>query len=141
MAKTATTNGKARRPSKYKTQTYVKWNGQEIVGLKRRPDGRHYAADEPSKTFGRDAAEAVRKFRKWQSQRKRATVSIEQPLGESWIGEKLKAKFPDHKVTIKSNAVWETVVDDAAFWQKVTAFLRDPNGQRIAAQRTGNHPT
>jgi hypothetical protein len=85
--------------------------------------------------------EAVRKFRKWQSQRKRATVSIEQPLGESWIGEKLKAKFPDHKVTIKSNAVWETVVDDAAFWQKVTAFLRDPNGQRIAAQRTGNHPT
>jgi integrase len=50
----------------YRKSGYYKLpDGTEIVGLKRRPDGRFYAAKQPGKTFGTDPSQAVFRFRQW----------------------------------------------------------------------------
>lgn len=56
----ASRRGRYRKGGYYKTA-----DGREIVGLKRRPDGRFYAAAKPTKTFGKDPAEAVFRFHQW----------------------------------------------------------------------------
>ena len=63
-----TTKKPRRSGLKYVKNGYYKHHGDEIVGLKRRPDGRFYAAKQPSKTFGKDPAAAVHRFRLWEAE-------------------------------------------------------------------------
>ena len=132
---TATTNGKPKRPKKYKTQAYVKWSGQEIVGLKRRPDGRHYAADEPSKTFGKDPADAVRKFRKWQSQRRRERIDLPETRPPSPATKRVLDHF--HPDEPNDEIVYHHQPTADAFYDKMKELLDDEQGRVKLAQRTG----
>lgn len=43
-------------------------NGERVVGLKRRPNGRFYAAANPNKMFGTDPALAIHRFRQWEAE-------------------------------------------------------------------------
>lgn len=53
------------RPRRYRKGGYATIGGKEITGLKRRPDGRFYSADTPTKTFGKDPHLALHKFNQW----------------------------------------------------------------------------
>ena len=53
------------RKKKYRRVNYFRFRGEEIAGLKQRPNGRFYAAEDPNKMFGADPAEAVYRFRQW----------------------------------------------------------------------------
>ena len=57
----------AKRASQYRRLTDFVYEGHTIEGLRRRPDGRFYAAVQPSKTFGKEPREAVTKFMLWQA--------------------------------------------------------------------------
>ena len=56
----------AKRPTHYRRVEDFVFSGHVINGLKRRPDGRFYAAAKPTKTFGKQSREAVTKFLLWQ---------------------------------------------------------------------------
>ena len=56
----------ARKRGCYRKVPDFDFQGHQIVGLKRRPDGRFYSATKPTKTFGTDPAEAVSQFWQWQ---------------------------------------------------------------------------
>lgn len=144
------TNSRQER-GRYRKSGYVVYNGQEIYGLKVRPDGRHYAADEPTRTFGRDRAEAVFKFRLWQASRSNQTVRLRQPSLPSNPAEaarmlafledslsSLVGKTPPEKIEEIRAFLLEPVtveVESDAFWTKVRELiLRDPY---LAAQKTG----
>ena len=55
--------GMAERQKRYRKNGKVKLGKVEIPGLRQRPDRRYYAAAHPNKTFGKDLAQAVYRFR------------------------------------------------------------------------------
>lgn len=55
----------AKRPAHYRRVQDFVLGDRVIEGLKRRPDGRFYAAIQPTKTFGKEPGEAVAKFMLW----------------------------------------------------------------------------
>ena len=66
-----------RERGKYRKDGYYKLaDGTEVVGLKRRPDGRFYAAAKPTKTFGKDPAEALFRFKQWQAKQKPEPIRL-----------------------------------------------------------------
>ncbi len=70
--------GKNKR-GKYRSVGYYSHQGKEIVGLKRRPDGRFYASSNPNKKFGKDPSKAVHAFYVWKAQQ--SDSLIEPPEG------------------------------------------------------------
>lgn len=127
------------RPEKYRKVGYEKVNGIEIVGLKKRPNGRYYAADNPAKTFGTDAQLAVQRFRVWQSEnhstgilpvRFNASISLadasehipELAFAQQWaqtIGQDVRDLLPgtiDDKGNLNLGS-WD--------WVKLFSFFRD----------------
>lgn len=119
---------------KYAKTGYVRINNQEIAGLKQRPDGRFYAADVPTKTFGKDPAVALLRFEQWQSQRKGETVTLASERnktiripGAGWF-QNYKPSH-DELVDVLHN------IPSAEFWQVVREkILADPFQ---AARKTG----
>lgn len=73
-----------KRRGKYRTVGYYRHNGEEVVGLKRRPNGRFYASDKPTKTFGSDPALAVHRFNMWQVQTGEGAL---EPLDDIALGQ------------------------------------------------------
>lgn len=138
MSQTATKKNKRRTGLKYHKNGYAKINGLEIVGLKRRPDGRYYSAEVPAKTFGKDPAVALLRFQQWDAQRKRETVTLASqrnktvhvPANVHWQGAEDHWK-PGH----------DSIVDilhkipAAEFWAVVRERILDDPFQ--AAKKTG----
>lgn len=92
-----------KRRGKYKKLSYYRHNGEEVIGLKRRPNGRFYASEKPTKTFGTDPTLAVHRFRQWQQEQdppKRIKYKEQQDVSpqalRSW--EHFAAKHPDLQV-------------------------------------------
>ena len=75
----------AERQKRYRKNGVVKLGKDTIDGLRKRPDGRYYAASQPNKTFGRDLAQAVYRFRAWQASNRteRITLSERRPPSEA----------------------------------------------------------
>ncbi len=131
---------------KYRKNGYAKINDLEIVGLKRRPNGRYYSAEVPTKTFGTDPQAALLRFQQWQAQRKGERVTIydettaHPKTRESW--EHFAEHHPEPKVRKMYAAFLADpqvkrgrVVSSAAFWGMVRELiLADPFS---AAKKTG----
>lgn len=71
----------AKKRGPYRTLSYYRdpKTEREIHGLKRRPDGRFYAAEHPTKTFGTNPLEAIRKFRAWEAERTKKIIPVFTP--------------------------------------------------------------
>lgn len=123
---------KSKKRGKYRNVgDYITPDGQKIEGLKRRPDGRFYSAASPTKTFGKDATKAVIKFRQWQSQQNRETVTV-----EDWSNHPSGKKEPYEKDNMTVIPIpWRHRIPDAEFWSAVAdAIAEDP---MKAAQKLG----
>ena len=90
MLKASQTRRKRKRPGGLKYRNvgdYVMPDGTKVLGLKRRPDGRFYAAQKPSKTFGKDPAEAVFRYKQWLASEGKETTLLLEPVNFDWEPE------------------------------------------------------
>ncbi|MDM8006905.1 MAG: tyrosine-type recombinase/integrase [Phycisphaerae bacterium] len=136
---------------KYVKNGYYKLpDGREVIGLKRRPDGRFYAASHPSKTFGKDPAEAIFRYKQWLATEGKEVVRILEAVDldwePEWLGkrepkpeeleeaynwlEQVDGRVKDKPETIRTDehgSVSLIEVDSALYWTKVRDdLLRDP---------------
>lgn len=136
---------------KYVKNGYYKLpDGREVIGLKRRPDGRFYAARQPSKTFGKDPAEAIFRYKQWIAKDGKENVRLLEAVNLDWEPEWLGKRDPTaeeiegayawlQQVDQRLNEQPDTIrtddggsvsvieVDSALYWAKVRDdLLRDP---------------
>lgn len=132
-----------RRPQDltYRKAGYFKLpDGSEVIGLKRRPDGRFYAAQQPTKTFGKDPAEAVFRFRQWLAKKDREYVAVSEtvPVDTTDACETGKWLLSEWNLDLRIDPQTNTVsrrIDAAAFYARARAeILKDP---RLFAKRVG----
>lgn len=81
-----------RKRGRYIKNGYFKWAGAEIVGLKRRPDGRFYAAANPDKKFGKDPALAVHRFNQWKADQENESEPFDPFEANSGMGSLVDAE-------------------------------------------------
>lgn len=97
---------------KYVKSGYYKLpDGREVVGLKRRPDGRFYAASQPSKTFGKDPAEAIFRYKQWLATKGKESIRILDAVNLDWEPEWLGKREPTPE-ELKEAYEWLEQVDD-----------------------------
>lgn len=127
MPETAVLRGRYRKPG------YYRHGGEEIVGLKRRPDGRFYAAAKPTKTFGKDPSLAVFRFRSWQMKN---GVGQPEPLDDIARGT-----YPNHLNYIRdlillnpNAAAQELEIPELAYFHQ----LRPPPEPTLSLQELGS---
>lgn len=114
---------------KYTKSGYWKQSdGAEVVGLKRRPDGRFYAARDPGKTFGKDPTKAVFRFRQWQHDQ------APLPNGVTHIEDTTDVIEPTTGEVIGQTRRSEDWADlNLADQGELTAFMDEEKKQRLSA--------
>ena len=124
---------------KYRTVDFYRdpKTNREIHGLKRRPDGRFYAAVHPTKTFGKDPRKAIKRFRAWEASRTKATIPVLARLQP--ILDHAKTRTDRGKVLLAVGG-WPldhvfVGADEAAFWHTVARLIRQ--SPKLVAEKTG----
>lgn len=125
---------------KYRTVDFYRdpKTNREIHGLKRRPDGRFYAAVHPTKTFGKDPRKAIKKFRQWETQRTNKTIPVLTPL-KPMLDESERVKtwidaLPADSISLDhSHAI--IGADEVLFWETVSRLIAE--SPKLVAEKTG----